>query len=793
MLAAFKPFDHQKEAWNNMDKEFLDGKRERGMVVVPTGGGKTTIAVYWLIKNFINKGYRVLWLAHRIELLDQAFATFEKFVDLAIDENLRGRMIKISNNYGKWSQVDKSDLVVFSTDRSAALNKDFLQLLVQQSDKGVFIVIDEAHHSVASGYREVIETLFKCKKKSRKDIRLLGLTATPTRMNPDETRILWRLYDDNYNILKLNRRKSLPFNSIVHNVSMEELIQKNILARPYPSTVQTDINFEKDFTEEDYKYLEQFGELSVRVLERVKNSSIRNNKIVEHYIKNKDKFGKTLVFAVDIAHCITLRSEFQKKGIRADYIASNRSHEENQQILDEYRNPEGSIDVLISVEKLLEGFDAPLTQTIFITRPTRSEVLLRQMIGRGLRGIKAGGTAKAYLVTFVDTWKLFKPIAADYIIEDESIDLQQEEKPSYTNDMVQISEKLILSAYELLKSKVAINISSVYDALPEAWYTWTRDIDGEDVEEYIIIFDNQLEAYEEMREYYQNNTGEIPDVLSYENLEQILYKFFDDCPDPLPSLADIRSLLSAIRNGSEIEMFSFKEKDEFNPVILANKYKNLNREELVEKLREIFNKIELCRQTYRYDFHSFYKDVSDEIDQLILGEIVIDEKGKKKVDPINKEKLKLEEWPDGQGYDLEEIVRQVAYLENGEVNKRHFPDGAPEKYKITFTRRVKKSYFGNCRYSDKTIKINRILNSPSVPLYVLEFLIYHELLHVDMPYNGHDSLYRERERKFMPSRRALAEVEGELEDISLVDNYWYAVSNQFLDTLSYNYDIEVFK
>jgi len=220
MLAPFKPFDHQKEAWNNMDKEFLDGNRERGMVVVPTGGGKTTIAVYWLIKNFINSGYRVLWLAHRIELLDQAFATFEKFAELANDESLSGRMIKISNNYGKWSQVDRSDLVVFSTDRSAALNQVYLQLMVQQADKGVFVVIDEAHHSVARGYREIIETLFKCKKKSRKDIKLLGLTATPTRMNPDETKILWRLFDDNYIIPKLKkRRKSLPFNSIVHSVS----------------------------------------------------------------------------------------------------------------------------------------------------------------------------------------------------------------------------------------------------------------------------------------------------------------------------------------------------------------------------------------------------------------------------------------------------------------------------------------------------------------------------------------------------------------------------------------------
>jgi len=60
MDKKFIPYPHQNEAWNNMDKHYLDKNFNRGMVVVPTGGGKTTIATKWLIDKYLNNGYRVI-------------------------------------------------------------------------------------------------------------------------------------------------------------------------------------------------------------------------------------------------------------------------------------------------------------------------------------------------------------------------------------------------------------------------------------------------------------------------------------------------------------------------------------------------------------------------------------------------------------------------------------------------------------------------------------------------------------------------------------------------------------
>ena len=59
----------------------------------------------------------------------------------------------------------------------------------------------------------------------------------------------------------------------------------------------------------------------------------------------------------------------------------------------------------MNVNILTEGTDLPEIQTIFLARPTISTILMTQMIGRGLRGKKAGGTKKAYIVGFMDDWK----------------------------------------------------------------------------------------------------------------------------------------------------------------------------------------------------------------------------------------------------------------------------------------------------------------------------------------------------------------------------------------------------
>ena len=132
-------------------------------------------------------------------------------------------------------------------------------------------------------------------------------------------------------------------------------------------------------------------------------------------MNNYEKYGPTIVFALNKAHAIALNKLFNEKGkkygIRSEYIISSVrdmitgitiSNEENEQKIEQYRK--GKIQVLINVNILTEGTDLPKTHTVFLTRPTVSTTLMTQMVGRALRGLKAGGTKEAYIVSFVDDW-----------------------------------------------------------------------------------------------------------------------------------------------------------------------------------------------------------------------------------------------------------------------------------------------------------------------------------------------------------------------------------------------------
>ena len=112
-----------------------------------------------------------------------------------------------------------------------------------------------------------------------------------------------------------------------------------------------------------------------------------------------------------MVHAIQLTSLFKKAGIKADFVVSSVkdaitgvtiSREDNERKLEDYRN--GKLQVLINVNILTEGVDLPKTKTVFLARPTVSSILMTQMVGRALRGTAAGGTASAYIVSFVDHW-----------------------------------------------------------------------------------------------------------------------------------------------------------------------------------------------------------------------------------------------------------------------------------------------------------------------------------------------------------------------------------------------------
>ncbi len=136
-------------------------------------------------------------------------------------------------------------------------------------------------------------------------------------------------------------------------------------------------------------------------------------RIVDRYIEHREKYKPLLVFAIDVQHAIELNGLFKKRGIsNSDFVVSKIVDEktgatvsvkENLEKIKQFRR--GELEVLINVEMLTEGVDLPNIQTVFLTRPTTSTILMTQMIGRALRGQRAGGTEKAYVVSFIDNWE----------------------------------------------------------------------------------------------------------------------------------------------------------------------------------------------------------------------------------------------------------------------------------------------------------------------------------------------------------------------------------------------------
>ena len=234
------PREHQLAAWEAMSKHYLDQHQQAGMVVVPTGGGKSVIASHFLLEHHIREGGRVLWLAHRRSLLRQAFRTFRWLANVAYPKNRLG-LVAISSLDCRWSMVSAEHDVVFSSMQSAVLvdNMDFVETFIDDSEHGVFVVVDEAHHAPAPGYARLLRRL------KERNCKLIGLTATPVRGDDEDQKRLAALFDE----------------SIVYQINRQKLIDANVLAVPSFETVKTKIEVEREFTAEDYKYLERFGEL----------------------------------------------------------------------------------------------------------------------------------------------------------------------------------------------------------------------------------------------------------------------------------------------------------------------------------------------------------------------------------------------------------------------------------------------------------------------------------------------------------------------------------------------------
>ena len=382
-LPARNPFDHQRRAWTGLDalaRARTVGGRS-GLVVLPTGAGKTFTLVHWLLRQLGNDPrLRVLWVADQQELVDQAAREFTRQAR-TMPDGFRRRLRAVHGAANPATTIADPTVDIVCATRQSVLGQNFSsgaqKRLAALIERPCVVVVDEAHHAVSPTYEKMLDFI----TRRCPSVVLVGLTATPWPSGQGMTRRLMERFPQK-----------------VIEVQVRDMVRSGVLARPMTHTIDTHQLVTLSPTE-----IAQLGggDLPPSVLRRL-DDEVRNRIIVNTWVARHEQWGKTLVFACDIEHADRLHAMFLDNSVRSQVVHS-RSDEEQREVLKEFR--EGAEPrVLVSVGMLLEGVDVPDARTAFLTRPTRSRILMRQMIGRVLRGPDAGGEEIAHIVDLRDRW-----------------------------------------------------------------------------------------------------------------------------------------------------------------------------------------------------------------------------------------------------------------------------------------------------------------------------------------------------------------------------------------------------
>lgn len=325
------------------------------LLTLPTGGGKTRVAVWWLLEDIVAKGGRVVWIAHRQELLEQARATFEEHRGL-----LRDR-VPLRISYITHDSKDPSGNVVLASTMTLLNNTD----LIRGGTNSVAvngICFDEAHHATATETKRMLLALRK-----RQSVPLLGLTATPYRMDSGETTFAHDFFDAR----------------VAYRITFGELVASGFLATPqWHYLTRPEGSRKLKLSSADIADVRARNDFTAAVLKQVAGDHEWNAAIVDQW--QRGSYGQTIVFASNIDHIAELRRAFKRRAdVDAVSISYDMDGDERMRALEAFASRRAR--VLINVAILTEGTDIENVETVVMARPTLSRILYRQMIGRAAR------------------------------------------------------------------------------------------------------------------------------------------------------------------------------------------------------------------------------------------------------------------------------------------------------------------------------------------------------------------------------------------------------------------------
>jgi superfamily II DNA or RNA helicase len=317
--------DYQQYAIQEIKRKFADGSR-RICLVAPTGAGKTTIAAE-IIKRTIENGKRVLFMAHRTELIEQCASRLDTFgVPLGI--------IKAGTRRAN----PKAPVQVAS-----------VQTLIRRDvPEAHVVIIDECHRVMGRTYLEILG--------SYPEARVIGLTATPIRLD--------------------GKGINDVFDGIVEASKVSRLIEQNVLVKPKVFGPSAPDLSEIKMTA---------GDFNQKQLAQVMDQNSITGDIVKTYLQ-KAKGKKAVCFSTTVQHSLNIVDEMKRAGILAEHLDGETPAEQRAMILK--RLADGAIDVVSNVNVLTEGWDCPDVEVVILARPTASLSMYLQMVGRGVRTAK---------------------------------------------------------------------------------------------------------------------------------------------------------------------------------------------------------------------------------------------------------------------------------------------------------------------------------------------------------------------------------------------------------------------
>ena len=331
-IKVLKLHEHQQDAL-----KFLTAKRAEGrntfLVVLPTGTGKTEIFIKDIEKlKKKSPNLKAIIFVPTKELRRQTVERLKSTIPLHV------------NNIGTGLTEDNPPDIIVQT--YAFMHRHYFKFDKDQFD---YIVVDEAHHAIASGLRSILE--YYTPK------HLLGVTATPDRFDQQKLEEVFGEYES--------------------PLSLEEAIKKRLVPPVRCYRIKSNIDLsEVRFNGKDY--VKSDLQITLRV-------PSRDELVAETLVKNFSgdlAHKQGVIFCVDINHAKRMAACLNKAGLSA-LAVNGRERKSADEAIGKYNDTK--VRFLCACDLLTEGWDAPHTSILVMARPTFSKVLYTQQLGRGLR------------------------------------------------------------------------------------------------------------------------------------------------------------------------------------------------------------------------------------------------------------------------------------------------------------------------------------------------------------------------------------------------------------------------